>query len=89
MKCNEKEGRIIPLAHIPLFCRLTPARVRIEVISGGARLNVSARADAERRVPDLRVITLALLLLIDVVAGTLAVVRLIVLPIVAVLKAKR
>lgn len=90
VKYNEKKERLIPLAAIPLFCRLTPARVGVEVVSGGARLNVPARTDAERRVPDLRVVALTtLLLLVDVVAGALAVMRLVVLLIVTVLKAKR
>jgi len=88
VKCNEREERLIPLADIPLFCRLTPARVGVEVVSGGARLDVPARAEAERRVPDLRVVLTALLLLVDIVAGALAVVRLIMLLIVAMLKEK-
>jgi len=89
VKCNEREERLIPLADIPLFCRLTPARVGVEVVSGGARLDVPARAEAKRRVPDLRVVVLtALFLLVDVVAGALAVVRLVMLLIVAMLKEK-
>lgn len=42
VKYNEKEERLIPLAAIPLFCWLTPARVGVEVVSGGARLDVPA-----------------------------------------------
>lgn len=87
VKCNERDGRLIPLADIPLFCRLTPARVGVEVVSGGARLDDPAGAGAELRVPDLQVVALtALLLLVDVVAGALTIVRLVSLLIVAVLK---
>lgn len=88
VRCNKKVGRLIPLTDIPL-CWLTPARVGVEVVSGGARLNVLARAGAERRIPNLHVVALTLFLLVDVVTGALAVVRLVVLPFVAVLKAKR
>lgn len=89
MTCNKKEERLIPLADSPLFCWLTPARVGVEIVSGGAWLDGSTRTNAESRVPDLRVVLTALLLLVHIVAGALAVVRLVILLIVAVLKTTR
>jgi len=89
IECNEKEERLIPLADIPLFCRLTPARVGVEVVSGAAQLGGPAGAETERRIPDLHVVLTTLVLLVDVVTNAFAIVRLVALLIVAVLKTKR
>lgn len=71
---------------IPLFCPLTPARVVVEVVAGVAHLDGSARANAELRVPELRLIVPpALLRLVDIVAYALAVVRLVMMLVAAVL----
>jgi len=83
----KRRRRLIPLEKISLFCPFTPARVVIEVISGAAWLDRSARAKTKIRVPDLRVVAFsALLRLIDVVADAFAIVRLIMLLVVAVLR---
>lgn len=83
-----KRGRrLIPLEKISLFCPFTPARVVVEVISGAAWLDGSARAKTKIRVPDLCIVALsAFLLLIDVVADAFAIMRLIMLLLVAVLR---
>lgn len=73
-------------SRFPLFFQLTPARVVVEVIPGSARLDVPARAKAALRVPDLRAVGMpAFLLLVDIVADAHAIVRLVMLFIVAML----
>lgn len=84
-----REGRgalICSSSGFPLVFQLTPACVVVEVISSAARLDVPARADTALRVPDLRAVALpAFLLLVDVVADAHAVVRLVMLFVVAML----